>query len=883
MIVGIKIGGCCSNICFLNKDGKAEPLKTSTDLSVYGSDYSLPSAVFFENDNIFLGQEACNKRYSDHDKFRMIVSKDFAQNIPYHVNNTEILPEDILKEFLIYLKYCAESLIGDSIEATYLVHPSNYSSVQKELLIRTAHVAGLGHLNKDNIRLLNESTGVVMNHVMEKKLVNKNQNILICDFGGTKFNFELVEYKNGAFETFPHSLELESHGGEDFDKAIYNHIINTFPSDLIDNIKSNPKYLHKIENDIYESAIKIKHQLSVVDIVEENIQIDSTYFKYSITRCDFNKLIEHFVDESIAIISRLLKNAEINNDKIDSILITGGTARVPLIKEKLEHFFNRPVEISYDPELDAAKGATLFAISNKKDDSNTQIICPQCSNVILKNNSFCNHCGKVVTYPQYIDEDMKKQYQTNLIDFIKELKNLKLSDNDLLLDGTVTRYIQTVREVEAISNKDNIKNKYLNKEFFSKIDTFLDRCASNEFHLAIIGTIKAGKSTLINAILERELASTNVTPETASLTKFRSANKDCIRVSFYNKKDWEELWNSVKKSNAKIFRKEYHELNARQYEPEWIGHEDYYEEYENEEDLINSIKSWTSAKSALHYFVKEVEVGLKQFNIPNEVVFVDTPGLDDPVEYRSDITKKYIERANIVMVCVNTQALTGQELGTIYKVFANARYNTERVFVVGTQIDKLNEPNDEIKQIENEWLKFLGDENCYNDPLLAQKNLLFVSAYLYSILIKNSEALSSKENRDLKIGLMKFLLEEKSEKQLGELKKYTNITYLRELIMGDPIKKSKKLMFQDIAEKYKLLKIEIEIPFIELYEAHEDLIEGLSNGIDDIRSKIQIKQNNLNDLKSEKRELYEYLSEFKKISTKQVDEIIKSINKVVIS
>lgn len=882
MIVGIKIGGCCSNICLLNKDGNAEPIKTSTDLSVFGNDYSLPSAVFFEKDKIVLGQKACNNRYRDHDKFRMIVTKDFGQNIPYHVNNTEILPEDILKEFLIYLKKCVEFLMGDSIGITYLVHPSNFSSTQKELLIRTAHVAGLGHLNKDNIRLLNESIGVAMNHVMEKKLFNKNQIILICDFGGTKFNFELVEYKNGTFETFPHSYELGGHGGDDFDKAIYNHIINKIASNMLENIKSNSKDLHQIESDIYEIAVKIKHQLSVVDIVEENIQIGSTYFNYSITRGDFNKLIQHFIDDSIVSISSLLNNAEIVNDKIDSILITGGTARVPLIKEKLEGYFDRAVEISINPELDAAKGAALFAISNKNDDSNTQIICPQCSNVILKNNSFCNYCGKIVAYPKYISEDMKKQYQADIIDFVKELKGVKYPDNELLLDGTVTRYIQTVRDVKAISNKDNI-NKSLNKDFFSKLDTFLDRCASNEFHLAIIGTIKAGKSTLINAILERELASTNVTPETASLTKFRSANTDCIRVSFYDKEDWKKLWDSVKKSNAKIFRKEYHELNAKQYELEWIGHEDHFEEYENEEDLIKSIKSWTSAKSALHYFVKEVEVGLKQFNIPKEVVFVDTPGLDDPVEYRSDITKKYIERANLIMICVNTQALTGQELGTIYKVFANTRYNKERVFVVGTQIDKLNKPIKDKIHIENEWLKFLGDENCFNDPVLAQKNLLFVSAYLYSILIKNSEELSEDEFDDLGIGLTKFKLRNKSEKTLEDLKRYTNITYLRELIMGDPIKKSKFLMLHDISEKYKILKMEIDKPFVDIYKSLEELIEGLSSGIDDVCSKIQIKQNNLNDLKSEKRELDEYLSEFKKISTKQVDEIIKSIDKVVIS
>ena len=85
-------------------------------------------------------------------------------------------------------------------------------------------------------------------------------------------------------------------------------------------------------------------------------------------------------------------------------------------------------------------------------------------------------------------------------------------------------------------------------------------------------------------------------------------------------------------------------------------------------------KFCTSSRFPEHYFVKEVEVGLTDIDLPDGVVLVDTPGLDDVVEYRSNITREYIDRANAVLICVKADALTGPEMATIYSVFSNTRY-----------------------------------------------------------------------------------------------------------------------------------------------------------------------------------------------------------------
>ena len=95
----------------------------------------------------------------------------------------------------------------------------------------------------------------------------------------------------------------------------------------------------------------------------------------------------------------------------------------------------------------------------------------------------------------------------------------------------------------------------------------------------------------------------------------------------------------------------------------------------------------------------------------------------------------YIDRANAVFVCVKSDALTGQELRTIYSVFSNSKYNPEKVYVIGTQLDALNRPVDNWKEQREEWLKHLSKVECYGSVQLANKNLIGVASYLYNLCI----------------------------------------------------------------------------------------------------------------------------------------------------
>ena len=290
------------------------------------------------------------------------------------------------------------------------------------------------------------------------------------------------------------------------------------------------------------------------------------------------------------------------------------------------------------------------------------------------------------------------------------------------------------KSIETVEKEFNVKFDDERKDIKEQ-KAFIDE---PDLQIAIVGTIKAGKSTFINALFEENIASTDVTPETASLTKFRYSTKNKLEVKFYNKAEWDELWESVKKSEkenkGKVFKEEFESSGAENIKNDYIGASDKIEEVSNIEELKNKVKEYTSKNSKIHYFVKELTVYLNNENMHKNVTIVDTPGLDDVVDYRSKITRDYIKRANAVIVCIDSRKLEGKEYTTITQVFENVGEDKYKVMILGTQIDLLNKPEEYWKKQSYEWKKNLKYE--YKAEKLLEDNIIGVSSYVFSNLIE---------------------------------------------------------------------------------------------------------------------------------------------------
>lgn len=461
---------------------------------------------------------------------------------------------------------------------------------------------------------------------------------------------------------------------------------------------------------------------------------------------------------------------------------------------------------------------------------------------------------------------------------IERIINAPIDDTKYQWDNTVRRYATTIEQLKKLLNTEEFKPNVA-KNIVRNINTFLQRCSSPEYHIALVGAIKAGKSTLINALIGYELASTQVTPETASLTKFKSAKEDFVEVSFYSQEEWAELWKSVTKSNAEVFMEEYKNLNADAEKNNWLGKPTQHFTCNDRDELKTEIAKWTSSKSSTHYFVKEVTVGLKDFDLPNGVVLVDTPGLDDVVEYRSNITREYIDRANAVLMCVRSDALTGGEYQTISRVFVNARNNINKIYVVGTQIDTLNRPVDDWQKQKDEWIKYLKTDKFYRNKALAEQKVMSVSAYLYTLLnqYKDNEFTETDDKYyDLNSIILKFRIRDINE-HYEELKTITNIDQLKDKLQREIIVQYKEQMIQDIISSYNACRDELKENLSKIQAEQEEIIHTSKQNIEEIKRKAAEYEAKVNEAAAEKKEINDMVKQLRIETSKRVDALTHAI------
>lgn len=423
------------------------------------------------------------------------------------------------------------------------------------------------------------------------------------------------------------------------------------------------------------------------------------------------------------------------------------------------------------------------------------------------------------------------------------------------------------------------------RDLRKRLVNFQELCSNPEFQIAFVGTIKTGKSTLINALLGHNYASMAVTPETAALTKFRSSPKDYVRVTFYSHQEWEKLQNSIT-SGADTYRQRYQSLNAEAEREKWVGQKPYHKELPNRE-IDTELRRWTSSREAAHFFVKEVEVGLSSLpaDIPPQVVFVDTPGLGDPVTYRSEISRQYIQRANAVFVCVEAKKLQKEEIDTISTVFSFSSHNKNKVYIIGTHWDTLNDPKHDWAEQKEFMKEQLVGKGFYDTAEMAEKNIMHSAALIYN-LCRDFDSLSDSEvtpvlKLAVGLGLVQFdfsLSRDTVKRQLGKLKEAANIDTIKRVLVTELADQYRELLRKDIQKQYSELCFNLRRFASEGMEKQNEFIEATAADLAEMQKKVAEQLNARSELDQSRAKLMAALKTVENSTNKRLAAVLDSLD-----
>ena len=497
-------------------------------------------------------------------------------------------------------------------------------------------------------------------------------------------------------------------------------------------------------------------------------------------------------------------------------------------------------------------------------------VCPKCSANNEGTRYFCKSCGAFLDAKNFDPADYELP-QLKIMRVVDNLRHMQLGEE--VPDSAFIPHAERVEKLQALFNLPAFAE---NKNLGMNMEALLNLCRHPEFQIAFVGTIKTGKSTLINALLGKNYASMAVTPETAALTKFRVSNPDYVKVTFYTSAEWNELWKS--RHNADKFMEEYNELHAEEHKSRWIDHEEYFVQLTSGE-IEDELTKWSSSKHPEHYFVKEIEVGISTLpkDFPPQVVFVDTPGLFDPVAYRSELTKKYIRRANAVFVCVDAQKVQQPEIETIADVFSFSSNNKEKVHIVATHWDKLNNPEKDWAE-QKAWLvRQLTGEGFFETKEIAANNIMTAAAYIHN-LCRDYDLLDKSEIKQLRKFAIDYDYDEDEFEDRQKMIEKANIKTIGDIIKDKLAGNYRQFLIEDIEKKFVGIRHDLQRISDDTKKDAQEFLTDSQTSLEEFKRKAEEKRKDYEKIKTVSEQLNAIVDQVETKTARQMEDICAKLH-----
>lgn len=352
-IIGIDLGTSNSAAAFLEA-GRPKIIPSAEGATVYGK--AFPSVVAFLKEGAKLvGEPARRQAVSNPEGTITAVKRKMGTSHKYDIHGKKYSPQQVSAFILQKIKKDAEEFLGEKVDKAVITVPAYFDDNQRQATKDAGAIAGL-----EVVRIINEPTAASLAFGLDKK--DKEQKILVFDFGGGTLDVTVMEFGDGVFEVKSTSGDTQL-GGTDMDSVLVNFIVDKFKKENDIDLSDDSTAMQRVR----EAAEKAKIELSTTLETDINLPFISgtskgpKHLTMKITRAKLDELVSPIVQKCKSPLEQAIKDAGLKVNDVHRVVLVGGPTRMPIVQKFIEDFTGKKPERGLDPMECVAIGAAIQA------------------------------------------------------------------------------------------------------------------------------------------------------------------------------------------------------------------------------------------------------------------------------------------------------------------------------------------------------------------------------------------------------------------------------------------------------------------------------------------------------------------------------------------
>jgi len=349
--VGIDLGTTHSVIAFLDNEGRPTTIRNAE------GDITTPSVVFFDETGPVVGKEAARTAPFEPDLIAQFAKRNIGDRFyEKKICGIQLPPEVVEAIILRKIKEDAELVLG-KIQDVVITVPAYFNEPRRKATQDAGALAGLNVLD-----IINEPTaaalayGVHRNFSPSADMLTGKETLLVYDLGGGTFDATLMELEEGHYTAIATAGDVHL-GGIDWDRRIYDYVIEQF----INEFEIDPREDSSAAERLRQSAEVAKMSLTARSQYKLHFEYDGNRMRIDLSREQFEELTQDLVERTLFTVRKLVKDSARTWSDITSVLLVGGSTRMPMIINALEAETGIVVNRSISPDEAVGHGAAIYA------------------------------------------------------------------------------------------------------------------------------------------------------------------------------------------------------------------------------------------------------------------------------------------------------------------------------------------------------------------------------------------------------------------------------------------------------------------------------------------------------------------------------------------